>query len=301
MKTNNKIKIIALAISLVAGVAQADSFDRIKENGYIKLGYREKSVPVSFKDIEGQAAGQTVDLCKQFVSSLEKTIGKQLTVEWVMVTPKDRIEAVKTGKIDMECGSTTNTAKRRVDVDFSIPTYISNMRAATLPKTKFKLFDSKVIKYNAYVIDGTSAVDFISIKSKDKNITKPDYNKIVIKDMTEALDNLKENPNPSIIIYDDILLISAIKSRNDKQSFFVTDDHLSVDPYGIMTEKGSKLGSLLNNFLKNEMQNGNFLSTYNKWFINEFKDNKGILVNLEKPMNSSLKDVMRFPTNVVGN
>lgn len=291
---------IALALALLAGAAQADSFDRVVETGTIKLGYREKSVPVSFKDSQGNPAGQTVDECKAFVGSLEKRLGKPIAIEWVMVTPKDRIEAVKTGKIDLECGSTTNTAKRREDVGFSIPTYISNMRVAKLPSTTFKLMDNQSYKIDAIVIDGTSAVDFISINDGYKTV-KPDYNKVAVKDMTEALDKLKASQKPAIVIYDDILLLSAIQARADKAAFQVTDDHLSVDPYGIMYQKGSKLGTYLNEFLATEMKTGAFTKTYNKWFLSDITDAKGNTINLNNPMSKLLSDVIRFPSNIVGN
>jgi ABC-type amino acid transport substrate-binding protein len=298
MKTKTAI---AITMALMAGVAQADTYDTVVQTGTIKLGFREKSVPVSFKDAQGNPAGQTVDECKAFVNYLEKKVGKTLNVEWVMVTPKDRIEAIKTGKIDLECGSTTNTEKRRVDVDFSIPTYISNMRVAKLPSTTFKLNDIQSVKIDAIVIGGTSAEDFVSIVNDKEKTTKPDYNKIIVKDLTEALDKLKASQKPAIVIYDDILLISAIKARADKNAFQVTDDHLSVDPYGIMYQKGSKLGKVLNDYLTVEMQTGAFTQTYNKWFTTDIIDNKGIQINLANRMSPLLADVIRFPSKVVGN
>lgn len=298
MKTKSAITI---ALALLAGAAQADSLDRVAQTGTIKLGFREKAVPVSYKDAQGNPTGQTVETCKNFVAYLEKKLGKPLTTEWVMVTPKDRIEAIKTGKIDLECGATTNTAKRREDVDFAIPTYISNMRVAKLPSTTFNLIGNQSYKIDAIVIDGTSAVDFITTNNEGNKTVKPDYNKILVKDMTEALDKLKASQKPAIVIYDDILLLSAIKARADKDAFIVTEDHLSVDPYGIMSQKGSKLGKVLNDYITVEMQTGVFTQNYNKWFTSDILDTKSVKINLSNKMSKALADVVRFPTNVVGN
>lgn len=298
MKTKSAITI---ALALLAGVAQADSLDRVAQTGTIKLGFREKAVPVSYKDAQGNPTGQTVETCKNFVAYLEKKLGKPLATEWVMVTPKDRIEAIKTGKIDLECGATTNTAKRREDVDFAIPTYISNMRVAKLPSTTFNLIGNQSYKIDAIVIDGTSAVDFITTNNEGNKTVKPDYNKILVKDMTEALDKLKASQKPAIVIYDDILLLSAIKARADKDAFIVTEDHLSVDPYGIMSQKGSKLGKVLNDYITVEMQTGVFTQNYNKWFTSDILDTKSVKINLSNKMSKTLADVVRFPTNVVGN
>jgi glutamate/aspartate transport system substrate-binding protein len=292
---------IALALTLLAGVAQADSFDRVVQTGTIKLGYREKSVPVSFKDAQGNPAGQTVDECKAFVGSLEQRLGKPISIEWVIVTPNDRIEAVKSGKIDLECGSTTNTEKRREDVGFSIPTYISSMRVAKMPSTIFKMRDLQSYKIDALVMDGTSAVDFISVNNDGFKTTKPDYNKVIVKDMNDALDKLKASKKPAIVIYDDILLMSAIQARTDKAAFQITDDRLSVDPYGIMFAKGSKIGNYVNEFLATEMTSGQFKKTYDKWFMSDIKDPYGNTINLNNPMSNLLSDVIRFPSNIVGN
>lgn len=175
------------------------------------------------------------------------------------------------------------------------------MRVAKLPSTSFTLIGNQSYQIDAIVIDGTSAVDFISITNDGYKTTKPDYNKVIVKDMSEALDKLKASKKPAIVIYDDILLMSAVQARADKGAFQITDDHLSVDPYGIMSQKGSKLGKVLNDFLTVEMQTGVFSKTYNKWFRDDIQDNKGTTINLNNPMNKALSDVVRFPTNIVGN
>lgn len=70
MKTKSAITI---ALALLAGAAQADSLDRVAQTGTIKLGFREKAVPVSYKDAQGNPTGQTVETCKNFVAYLEKS------------------------------------------------------------------------------------------------------------------------------------------------------------------------------------------------------------------------------------
>jgi ABC-type amino acid transport substrate-binding protein len=49
-------------------------------------------------------------------------------VEFLQVTPANRIAMVEQGKADMECGSTTNNAERRQKVAFTIPHFITGAR-----------------------------------------------------------------------------------------------------------------------------------------------------------------------------
>ena len=47
-----------------------------------------------------------------------------LKVRWVKLTIQDRIDAVRTGKVDLECSTTTWTLSRQQLVDFSLVTFV---------------------------------------------------------------------------------------------------------------------------------------------------------------------------------
>src|SRR4030095_128431 len=103
----------AVALAL-GGPAEAQDLQgtlkKIKDSGTITLGYREQSVPFSFKGSDGTPAGYSVDLCKSVATAVQQQLGLQkLDVKWVPVTVETRIPAVVRGAIDLECGSTTNT------------------------------------------------------------------------------------------------------------------------------------------------------------------------------------------------
>jgi len=86
---------------------------RIKNAGVVHLGVRESAVPFSSINASGQASGYSVDLCLAIVDDIAEAIGAgALRVEYRKVTPVDRIEQVVDGRVDLECGSTTNTAER---------------------------------------------------------------------------------------------------------------------------------------------------------------------------------------------
>lgn len=48
----------------------------------------------------------------------------QLETRWVALTIQDRLNAVRSGKVDIECSTTTWTLSRSAEVDFSLVTFV---------------------------------------------------------------------------------------------------------------------------------------------------------------------------------
>ena len=111
------------ALFLGAG-AIAGTLDQVRETGVFKIGYRTDAAPYSYKSDSGEPSGYVVDLCREVAAAVQKEVGREVKVEYVIVTAEDRFEAVKSGKIDLLCEATTATLARRKLVDFSIMTFI---------------------------------------------------------------------------------------------------------------------------------------------------------------------------------
>lgn len=124
----------ALATAVLALPAAAQTLDRIKETGTLKLGFRTDAAPLSYLDDEGNPAGYSPLVCaglaQAITNQLEMT---NLSAEFVAVDSADRFDKVVSGDIDLLCGAATITLKRREIVDFSVPTYIDGT-AVMLPK-----------------------------------------------------------------------------------------------------------------------------------------------------------------------
>ena len=113
-----------LAGVVLAGAAQAQTIDRIKETGLLKLGYRLDAAPLSFQTEEGGPAGYTPMVCAELAQGILNTIQiPNLDVEFIPVGMQDQFEKVAVGEIDLLCGASTITLGRRELVDFSIPTF----------------------------------------------------------------------------------------------------------------------------------------------------------------------------------
>src|SRR5262245_804154 len=124
------MRFLLLALALLAPVmtaapAGAQTLDKIRKSGVITLGYVDGSAPFSFTDGNGEAQGYSVELCGRVAAGIAEQIKRQgLKVRWVKLTIQDRIEAVRSGKVDLECSTTTWTLGRQKLVDFSLVTFV---------------------------------------------------------------------------------------------------------------------------------------------------------------------------------
>jgi ABC-type amino acid transport substrate-binding protein len=104
--------------------ADAQTLERIQKDGEIRLGVRTDAPPFAYRTEDGSYAGFVVDLCREVVSHLERTLERDaLDVTYVAVGAQERFTAIRDGRIDLLCGPTSHTYERRRLVDFSIPTF----------------------------------------------------------------------------------------------------------------------------------------------------------------------------------
>jgi len=114
-----------LCVLAAPAAAQSVTLDKIRKTGVITMGYVEGSAPFSFTDAGKQPQGYSVDLCRAVASGIRAQLKlASLETRWVPVTIQDRLEAVKSGRVDIECSTTTWTLSRQADVDFSLVTFV---------------------------------------------------------------------------------------------------------------------------------------------------------------------------------
>ena len=130
-----QIDVIVAALPVAAqdatgSVGRLDgTLKKIKDSGVVVLGYRTNSPPFSSLDARGQPVGYSLDLCSALVDDIADELGlASLRIRLQPVTPENRIERVVSGEVDIECGSTTNTAARRRQVAFSPTIFVTGTK-----------------------------------------------------------------------------------------------------------------------------------------------------------------------------
>ena len=101
---------------------------RIDETRVVRLGYRASSPPFAFVDAAKKPVGYSLDLCEIVVEEIVAELRKDIRAAYRAVTPEDRFELVSSGKVDLECGSSNNTAERRNTVAFSPTIFVGGTR-----------------------------------------------------------------------------------------------------------------------------------------------------------------------------
>lgn len=115
----------ALTAVALAMPATAQTIDRIKDTGALRLGYRTDAAPLSYADEAGLPAGYSVLLCAKLAQGIANALQlDNLNADFFAVSAADRFDRVADGQVDLLCGASTITLGRREKVDFSIPTYV---------------------------------------------------------------------------------------------------------------------------------------------------------------------------------
>jgi len=122
------IRRLTMLVALLPSMAHAQATDkalqRIRDTKTVTVAYRTDATPFAYED-GGKPAGYSVELCKRVVASMEQQLKVQpLAVKWVPANVQNRLDLVKKGEVDMECGTTTATLSRMEQVDFSNPIWV---------------------------------------------------------------------------------------------------------------------------------------------------------------------------------
>ncbi len=93
---------------------------KIRDSKTVTLGYRASSIPFSYLNKSREPIGYSIDLCNEVVREISNELqGIEIGVSYKLVRAETRIPAVRSGEIDLECGSTTANFERKKQVAFS--------------------------------------------------------------------------------------------------------------------------------------------------------------------------------------
>jgi glutamate/aspartate transport system substrate-binding protein len=284
--------LIGLALAAPSALA-GPGLDRIKQTGKIIIAHRESSVPFSYVLPDKKPVGYALDLCLKVAEAVrEKLKMKTLTPEFVLVTPANRIGMVAEGKVDMECGSTTNNAERREKVAFTVPHYIAGARylvRADSPIDELPHFEHKKLVSTK----GTTPLKAIQQANKERllGITileAPDHARAV---------EMVEKGEADGFAMDDVLLFGLIASRPDPSKLKVVGKFLTIEPYSIMLNKNEpELKHIADEEMKRLINTREAYALYERWFMKPIPPKN---TSLNMPMNYLLKDFWKYPTDQV--
>jgi glutamate/aspartate transport system substrate-binding protein len=274
---------VAPAASAVPPADKIDTLKRVRDTATLTIGIREASVPFSFIDSQKQPQGYSVDLCLKVADAIKSELKlPRLDVRFVAVTSSNRIQMVKDGKVDLECGSTTNTRERQKDVAFAYTTFVAGIKMLARKSSNIGGIDDLRGK-TIVVTKGTTSEKMLRQMNDDRVL------KLTIleaKDHNESFAAVAEGKAVAFPM-DDVLLYGLISKSSQPDDFAVVGKFLSVEPYAIMLRKDEPAFERLVDRTLNEMfQSGEIRRIYARWFATK---------DLAVPMNQYLKEAFVVP------
>src|SRR5262249_17774907 len=155
----------------------------------------------------------------------------KLDVKWVPVTVATRMQAVRDGTVDLECGSTTRTLGREQQVDFSNTIWVegsSFVSPASAPLRRVADLQGKRVG----VIPGTTA------EAALKALAAPGVVPTFVPVLTHT-DGVAAVRDGRVDAYatDRLILVGEVLGAAAGAQLVLSDDYLSVETYSIMMRR----------------------------------------------------------------
>lgn len=248
---------------MVALPALADTLTKIKESGKIAIGFREDARPFSFRDDTGAAAGYSVELCERITTAVKAELGlDKLAIDYVPVSSKTRFDLLENGKIDIECGSTTNTLARQKRAAFTLLTFATG--AEMLVRADSGIADltdtqGKKLGVLGNTTTETGLRDGLKIRFIEAEV-------ILVENHEAGLAALEAGKIDAYFA-DRILLFGLAGKASDPSKFKLSGRFYSYEPYALMVRRGDDDFRLVaDRTLARLYRDRQIKAIYRKWF-----------------------------------
>jgi len=257
---------LIVSAMMMAGPAAGQELDgtlkKVKESSTLTLGYLESAPPFSFPGPDRRPVGYSIDLCTQIASAVQKQLGVSLKLNWVPVTTANRLDMVASGKVDIECSTSTASLSRQEKVDFSLMTFVDG--GGLLTKSSLKLGAvADLADKRIAVIPGTTTQTALEKYLKEEFVAV----KIVpVKNHVEGVAAIEKGSADAFASDRGILIGLAVTSK-DPSLFALPSIIFSYEPYGFMVRRNDAAFRLaVNRALAEIYRSGNIVPIYERWF-----------------------------------
>ena len=266
MKNTKAVFGAFLVVLVITNVAPGQDLDgtlkKIKESSTLTLGYLESAPPFSFPGPDRRPVGYSIDLCTHVASAIQKQLGVNLKLNWVPVTTENRLEMVASGKVDVECGTSTASLSRQERVDFTLMTFVDGGGLLTKSDTKLNgtadLADKRIA-----VIPGTTTETALQKFLKEEFIS---VKYVPVKNHVDGLAAVEKGLAEAFASDRGILVGLAVTSK-DPNRYALPNIFFSYEPYGFMVRRNDADFRLaVNRALADLYRSGGIGPIYDRWF-----------------------------------
>lgn len=261
---------LGLAGTMSAAPTRADeitspTLQKIAQTKTITIGHREDESPFSYVTPDGVVRGYSVEICGYIADYVRDALKlEKVDVKYVVATPATRFLLVKTGKVDLECSATTNTAERREQVAFTYPHFITATRYVSKKSSNLNSIRDLA---GRSVASTTGTINIEQLQNINR-AEKLNISVLLAKLNSEGF-AMVENNRASAFVMDGVLLAAQVAFSAAPNDYSISSEAFGPpEPYGIMLLKGDDgFKTLVNEALKKLFTSGDIKTIYQKWFM----------------------------------
>jgi len=233
----------------------------IKERKAMVVGYLKDAYPLSYEGPNGPD-GYSIDLCRRIGDEAGRAVGiEKLELRFVPVTLENRIDAVASGKVDIECSTSTATLSRMEKVDFTNLIFVDGgglvVKKSTFIRNVAELADESVA-----VVPGTTTEKALRAALSQGNIRA---RVVEVPDHASGIAAVKDG-KVSAYASDRIILVGQLIEQRDA-GLGLVPMQFSIEPYGFMLRRGDADFRLVaNRALSRAYRSGEIANIFQRWF-----------------------------------
>jgi glutamate/aspartate transport system substrate-binding protein len=265
---------------------------KIRDNNRLVLGVRDTATPFSYLDQNQKVVGFAVDICLKIADAVKRELQMPgLGVGMEFVNSSSRIPLMTNGTIDLECGTTTNNADRKKQVDFTNTHFLTATRFVSRKDQNIASLDDLRGKTVSSVAGSTNILMLI----KANNERKLGITVIAAKDVPEAF-LLVETGRAAAFVMDDVQLSVVAAQSKEPSAYVVSDETLSnPEPYGIMLRRDDPaFKSVVDRATAELYRSPEIMTLYDRWFLKPVPP-RGLTYNV--PLSSALRWAFAHPSD----
>ncbi|HET8875806.1 MAG TPA: transporter substrate-binding domain-containing protein [Casimicrobiaceae bacterium] len=293
MRTSKLSLALALLAFATAPVLAQDSgtLKKIKDSGTITIGYRDASIPFSYLNDQQQPIGYAMDICGKIVDAVKTKLNMpNLKVALNPVTSSTRIPLMANGTIDLECGSTTNNAERKKQVDFGMTYFVIKYRYVAKKSANM----NTIADLKGQTVVSTAGTTDIKALNELNSAKNMGMNILSANDHPAAF-LMVETGRAKAFLMDDILLAGLVANSKNPSEFHISSESLGVEPYSLMLRRDDpEFKKVVDDTMAKLFKSGEIEKIYDKWFMSPIPPKN---INLNVPISDSLKKVFANPTD----
>ena len=290
---------IAAALAAVAlavtGAARAQDEPKIEQlagtlakaraSGVVTIAHRESSIPFSFLSQRGEPIGYSIEICRKLVEAMSEEVSRDLEIKWLPVTSETRLDAIASGRADLECGSTTSNLERGKRVAFSPVIFVSGTKLMVKRGSPIKSYRDLGGKTVVVTAGTTNEAAMREISRR----FKVDFRMNVARDHADSFAQVAEGKADAFAT-DDVLLYGLMARNAGAGKFDVVGEFLSYDPYGIMYRRNDpQMQRLVAETFRELADDGEIERQYKRWFMKPLPGGPAIGL----PMSPQLESLVR--------